>query len=713
MFRNTQQWAGYIAVGTLGALLLACGGGGSGASGCNALNGDRNPNLPACPVAPVAPPPPVPVGATLALALVDANGAASVALAPERPGTLLATLKDGNGVPVPNIAVSVTSNDKSAIFTPASGSALTNAGGVAGIGLPAGGQAGAFTAVASATVAGKVVTASTAYSVTLPTITLSAMAIAPASLAAGGTASLTVSALNGTQPFTPVLPISFSSPCVSAGKAKISSPVSTVNGVAQTSYTDMGCGAPDLVTASTVFNGASASSGATLNVLQASAGQLAFVSALPQNISLKGTGGAGRQENSVVTFKLLDRQGVPVANQTVNFALNTSAGGLTLNPVSAISAADGSVTTTVRAGTVNTPVRVTASLAGGAIASLSDQLVVSTGVPEQDSFSLSASVFNVEGWNGNGCPAPYGSVLTARLADHFHNPAPDGTAVSFTASGGSVDASCLTGLSNTTLTDGSVITQKGIPGQCSVRFCSGGAQPNNGRVSVLAYALGEESFTDLNSNNRYDAGEPFTDLGEPFRDDLENGILKSGAPYIDSNANATFDTSGDGKYNGVLQSVPNGAVNTVHIRKSLMLVLSGSNAAVSLLDGSSATGINLTHCVDNNAFNNATKTFTLAIRDNNQTVYSGNTLAGNILPAGTRISVSSSNGSILGGTNFVVPNTSSTSSANWLYPIQMVSDASQATPGGVCSNSITSGTLSVTVVTPDNVVTTARFSVDD
>jgi len=96
----------------------------------------------------------------------------------------------------------------------------------------------------------------------------------------------------------------------------------------------------------------------------------------------------------------------------------------------------------------------------------------------------------------------------------------DGTAVSFTSEGGTIDASCLTGLANTTLTDGTVITQKGIPGSCTVRFCSAEPRAQDGRVTVLAYALGEESFSHTKNTNIYfDSGDPFQNLGEPFRND--------------------------------------------------------------------------------------------------------------------------------------------------------------------------------------------------
>lgn len=475
-----------------------------------------------------------------------------------------------------------------------------------------------------------------------------------------------------------------------------------------------------------------------------SGSQLTFVSATPQTIALKGTGGAGRQESASVTFKVLDNGGNPVAGQNVSFALNTTAGGITLSPASAASNASGLVTTTVSSGTINTPVRVTATL-NGSVTSLSDQLVISTGVPEQNSFSLSAAIRNVEGGQYNGCTAPTGTSITARLADHFHNPAPDGTAVSFTAEGGSIDASCLTGLIQTTQPDGSILTTKGTPGECTVRFCAGNPRPADGRVTILAYALGEESFSDSNGNNRYDAGEPYTDLGETFRNDRAitdtnanggddafasgNAVRASGEQYIDSNANNSWDRNGNGVYNGVLQGTPNvntGNANTVHVRQSLVMVLSNSTPNIQLLTSAgSAPTLALPRCANNATFINSTQTFRFAIRDNNPTVFATNRRAdhpndsewladrpGNPLPAGTRIAFSTSNGTLISPTSYTVQNTGEADSSAWIYAVSMISDAVQDVTLR-CSNVVSSGALTITVTTPNGAVTQTSFTVTD
>lgn len=722
MFEKTkiEKWGKYFSAGVLALLLQACGGGGSD-SGCTNLDPTRNSSLPSCSSTTT----PVPAAVTtLTLALTDAAGASTTTVAPGNQGTVTALLKDASGAALPNIALSFTTTDKSGAFVPASGTALTDASGKAQVGLPAGTQSGAYVVTGNASVGGKVYSATLGYAVSFPTLTLSSLSIAPASLSAGGTASLSVTVLNGATPFAPAQSVSFTSACVSAGKASISSPVITVNGVASTSYTDMGCGGADTITASTVLNGTTYSKTGVVNVQPASAGQIVFVSAQPLNIALKGSGGVGRQETSLVTFKVLNSSGGPISGQLVTFALNTTAGGLTINPASATSGADGKVSTTVASGTVNTPVRVTATLSGTAISSLSDQLVVSTGIPEQNSFSLSTSIFNVEGMNYDGCNAPVGSSVTVRLSDHFHNPVPDGTAVSFTAEGASIDASCLT-----------------IGGACTVRFCAASPRPTDGRITVLAYALGEESFIDTNGNNLFESGESFTDLGEPFRDDRAisnanangvddgwssgNATRTAGEAYIDSNGNSSWTATGDGQYNGVLQSPPNvntSLANTIHVRGALVQVLSGSTANITAL---SATPFTLSQCTDGTAFTNTIRTLSIAIRDDNSTVFAmnragvaplflGSNLPGNILPAGTKIEFSLSNGTLLGDSSFIVPNTNAPDASAWIYNVQMQSDATQGVaPAYVCTNTNHSGVLTVKVTTPGGTITGASFTIND
>lgn len=743
----------------------ACGGSSGGPDGsCAVLDPTRDPRLPSCGpnTAPGGPVVGTPVAvAPVALSLVDASGAETNSVSPQRPATVKALVMDGTGKALQGVAIAFTSTDKTASMVPSSGTALTDGSGVASVGLVAGTQAGAFTVNATATMNGASANGSTNYSVTFPALTMSALTIGPSPLSAGGTASVAVTVLEGSSPFAPAQTITFTSPCAAAGKAVISSPVSTVAGVASTSYIDKGCGAPDVITASTTLAGATTSQTGTVNVQSAVAGQLAFVSALPQNISLKGTGGAGRQESSIVVFKLRDKNGNPVSGKQIDFSLTTTVGGLEITPRTSTTGADGTASTVVAGGTVNTPVRIIASVSGTNVTSMSDQLVVSTGVPDQNSFTIATEIYNVEGSNYSGCPTPTGSKVTVRLADHFNNPSPDGTAVSFTTEGGTIDSSCLTGLESTTLTDGTVVLQKGIPGSCSVRFCAANPRPADGRVTILAYSLGEESFVDTNGSNLYYETplDPFQDLGEPFRNDraVTNrnangnwGLVDSnwtvkpdllhpdgdgwstgnmervpGEIFIDSNNIEGWNSTGDGTYNGVLKTVPDAKAQATHVRGALVQVMSSSTAAITSLGPQS---FELSRCVNGTPFVNNALTVRFAIRDSNPTVFSLNRhslsptqlpfdLSGNILPSGTRIEFSTTNGKLLIPTLHIVPNTNNPAAEEWIYTVTMQSDATQTSPAGVpplyCSNDVTSGSMTVKVTTPMGVITSRAYPVKD
>jgi hypothetical protein len=314
---------------------------------------------------------------------------------------------------------------------------------------------------------------------------------------------------------------------------------------------------------------------------------ISFVSASPTYITLKGVGGAGRSETSIVSFVVRDVTGQPLVGQTVDFALDTSVGGLSLNPASVVSDVSGSVKTMVIAGVIATPVRVTATVRGTAISVKSDQLTVSTGLPHQNGLSLSATTLRPEAWKYDNVEVP----VTAMLSDHFGNPVPDGTSVYFTAYGGSIEPAGT--------------TQNGI---ATVKWRSQNPRPADGIAKILVYAIGEESFTDLIAlNGLADPGE-FTDLPEaflakswttdstrkycnPWVSDYNPSLDSTGClvrdpsvdPAIDFNGDGVYNT-GDGKFNGVLQgSAYLGAPRSLHIFKNFQIIMSGSDASISAI----------------------------------------------------------------------------------------------------------------------------------
>jgi len=332
---------------------------------------------------------------------------------------------------------------------------------------------------------------------------------------------------------TPVQ-VNFTSTCEGTGKASIDTTVTTVNGLAIANYTDNGCANDDLITAS--FNNLQQSD--YLTVGPPDAGSLQFISADPTTIALRNTGGVGASDTSQVKFKVLNTIGAPMSGRTVNFTLTTSVGGIYLQAASAVTNALGEASAYVHSGTIGTPVRVTASTVtngGLTIYTQSEQLTVSTGLPDFDSFSITA-----ESWNParfceeNGVTLP----ITIYAADHFNNPVPDGTSIYFTSECGTISPSCNT-----------------VGGSCVATLTSTSPRStafNPYRCTILAYAIGEESFVDMDGDGLADPGE-YTNMGEAWLDLDGSNDWNLGEPFIDYNSSFNYDlATADTLFNGVL-----------------------------------------------------------------------------------------------------------------------------------------------------------------
>jgi hypothetical protein len=312
----------------------------------------------------------------------------------------------------------------------------------------------------------------------------------------------------------------------------------------------------------------SATGGVT--IAPADVNSISFISADPELIGLEGTGGLGFDETSEVTFQIVDDVGNPVSGVEVAFNLSTTVGGITFSPDTSTSDANGHVQTVVTSGTVATTVRVTATVVGSVptVATQSSGLVISTGLPDQDSFTWSVQCPNIEAWQYNGVE----NDVTVQMADRFQNPVPDDTSVSFNAEGGSIESSC-----STVTTD----TQSGF---CVVTWTSSNPRPDNGRVTVLAHAIGEESFTDANGNGVFDDGDVLFDIPEIYRDDNENGVWNATVDgfFLDFDSDNNYD-SGDGLFNGILcqDSTRCGVEETLGVGESGIIIMSGSHPEIS------------------------------------------------------------------------------------------------------------------------------------
>ncbi|WP_374259473.1 hypothetical protein [Zoogloea sp.] len=607
---------------------------------------------------------------TLTLALVDATtNQASTSLTTGKPLKVIATVTSPTGALLSGKLVTFTSSAPTlAVLDPASGTRLTGSDGTASITVLAANVTaeGAGRVTVSADIDGTIVTGSAAYSVSPGTLSLQNLAAASASLGAYGSTSVSVKVLLNGVTTSETQVVSFISSCASAtpAKATLTPTVATVNGVATATYTDNGCAGDDTITAS--IQGTTAQVRITVAPPQAS--NVSFISATPASIVLAGTGGDGLSSDSVVTFKVVDGKNAPMASKKVNFDLSTRVGGIKLNSqasgiVQGTSDASGLVGVTVSAGTVPTPVWVIATLdENSAIRSLSPNLTISTGRPTQDRFSLAVDTFNIEGWLIDGKQTD----LTVHAYDRLGNPVPNGTVVNFISEGAGVQPSC-----NTT------------DGACSVKFTSANFRPSNGRVTVLAYAQGEESFDDLNTNNTWDANEPFRDLGDAFIDNNEDGAWQSGEREIAFNAANTSACPAypaDGRYYNApyKANTCDGQWGSAHVRRTAVITLSSAN-----IGSLSPSTFNTQGC---------SGAFTFRVADENN----------NPLPAGTTISAITDTLQWLPSidvayTKPVVPDkVPNTSALGGTFHTLFIDTK--------CSGSSVTGTVTLQLTTPANVV---------
>jgi hypothetical protein len=188
--------------------------------------------------------------------------------------------------------------------------------------------------------------------------------------------------------------ISFSSDCSTNDNASLDSPITSLSGSASSTFSDVSCSGNsernDTIIATATVNGTSLSASLPFILARQTLSNVSFASAEPSQIRIKDSGGTGSTESSLVTFLVTSANGQPAAQQTVNFSLDTSVGGLQFAngevTDSSITNSQGLVSVRVQAGTIPTPVRVMASTTDAdtnqTITSQSEQLTVNTGLPQ-------------------------------------------------------------------------------------------------------------------------------------------------------------------------------------------------------------------------------------------------------------------------------------------------------------------------------------------
>ncbi|MCX8521527.1 MAG: hypothetical protein ORN28_08320 [Rhodoferax sp.] len=485
----------------LAALLGACGGGGgsAGTTGSEAVNQAVAGSNPRSSITATALP-------EIRVSIIDSTQATVTTIGALGSYFAKAVLLDVAGIPIANKLVNFSLNSNFASL--ASKTALTDSNGIARVGISStiGTSAGAATLDVNANVSNTALSASTDFSFSGTAITLPSFTAASTSLASGGNTTLSISAnIDGTPAGAIPVNITLTASCGTINGAAGPIGITTTGaGIATASYSAVGadgtpCSGSVNLGASSV---AASATPLTITIAPPVAASVVYVSSTLNSIYVAG---AGAPMDSVLTFKVLTSIGSASPNTKVNFAIPIAPGGVSLSSTSGTTDISGLVTVKVTAGAIPGPLKVRASIESGAFAE-SQNLTVSSGPPSQRYMSVSVSTFNIEGANLDGVPA----TITARLADRQGNPVQDGTVVNFTASGGQVASSCATAKVN------------GIA-ECSVIWKSQNPHPANGRVAILAYAVGVKDYLDMNSDNSFNGSDTLVQMGDPFRDDDESG----------------------------------------------------------------------------------------------------------------------------------------------------------------------------------------------
>jgi hypothetical protein len=433
----------------LALALTACGGGG-GNPGATVGTGSGSSGTGGGTTTPAAP--------TVTVAFVNGSGQTTNSLSGANQLTVKATVLDKAGKPVPNSIVTFATDNNLAVFTPAAGTALTDANGVATVSMRAASLAagGAGTVTATSSVAGSSVAGTGNYSVGSTTLTFGTLVANPNSVGAYGSTVLSVDVLAGSSKYTDQqVNVNFSSACVTAGKATLASVVASNNGTVQTVYRDQGCGNNDTITATAT--GIVKPATVQLSIAAPTAASVQFESASPsgQSIVIKGQGGNGRTETAALKYRVVDIFNHPLSGATVDFTSSTTA--VTVNKDRDTTDANGEVITTVNSGTTATTFRVKAALHDNAsVFTWSDSIVVTTGLPVQRAFSLSAGKYQLDSTMESNPTTP-ATNINVMIADINGNPVPDGTPVVFQTNMGSIGSS----------SQGGCITTNG---GCSVAF---------------------------------------------------------------------------------------------------------------------------------------------------------------------------------------------------------------------------------------------------
>jgi len=479
-------------------------------------------------------------------------------------------------------------------------------------------------------------------------------------ISAGGTLGLSVDLIDSeNNRINSPTSVSFTSNCVINGNALIDATVMSIKGSANATFEDVNCagtsGTEDIIIASVTSNGITNTASTTIDISGEQLGSIEFVSALPSSIVIQGSGG---QETSTLTFLLKSALGNVLAQQPVEFSLDSSVGGISLSRASGFTNSQGLITTQVSAGTVPTVVRVTANSSMDVngetvfVQTQSNELSVNTGLPEQASMTIAATILNPE-----ASTIGEESIIRIWLADSFNNPVPDGTTVNFTTEGGVIEPSCNT-----------------LAGNCQVTWTATEPYLVDHRSTILATTSGHETFFDSNGDNVFDDADGdaisndfvdsgfgrqtalssgFVDMPEAWRDDNEDRIKDpEETKFFDSNGDGLYSVA-DGMFNGPQCSGTKCDENAkkATLRKALVLVMSEAHNPRYVLSNTAESFTYQDNTGASSGFPDIVDGSSLALR------FRFSDSAGQVMPIGTTVSVALEGGTLQGSTDVEVGNT--------------------------------------------------------
>lgn len=556
------------------ACLAACGGGGGSAGTTTGGSGSSSGSTTTTGTA------------TLSLALLDSAGAVLSVNAVTSGGTFYAraTVLDAAGVAVPNALVTFSTD--STIGALSSGAVLTNASGVGKVQISPANLTVTSAAQLTAHVSVNTVALTTSlnYQTSAANVTISSVTANPSSISALQSSAVTANVtVNGVAATAGQVAVSFSASC---GSFSPSTATTSSAGVVSTTYqsTSACSGAVSLSASAT----SATSAGGSITVATAQAANILFDSATPTSLVVSSATGS---KQSTVKFKVVDGLAGGMGSQFVTVSLDaqSSAAGVTFNVGGALTAANQTVTTDgfgfasviIQSGTLPTPVIVKGAVSASMFA-FSSGIVVTSGKASQNNSSLAATKTSIEGLNIDGIQ----TILTMRASDRQGNPIPTGTAITFVASHGTIQGSCLTDATSS----------------CSVTYTSSGLRPTSGFARILAYMDGEESFVDLNGNNVWDSGETFYDMGVAYRDDNNNTVSDAGEQtYPGGLTGSSSCASNPYAYPSVTNTCDGTWSNSIRVRQSLQLGLSASDASIALAGSTTIGGFTVTVASSANA----------------------------------------------------------------------------------------------------------------